>query len=362
LKKWVKRLKMFTKGFNLKNVKKGKTGGTTGVPIIVYKDANNRSFTWASYYRWYEWMGINYYDKTATLWGAPTVTRKSLKQKLYDTIIHYIQNELRINSFDLSEDKMWNTYKELSLFRPFILKGYLSALLDFASFLDRNNLSGIRPKALSSTTETLLPHHRSFLTDIFKAPIYDQYGCGELSAISYECPAHKGLHINMEHMVCEILDENNQSVIDTKGRVVGTDLDNFVMPFIRYENGDLSSISSKKCTCGVNQPLMNSIDGRTIDTIILKTGEKMHGVFITDILYELGILTDIVQKFQVYQDHPGEIDLRIQCEKTLEAQLQKKLLHVLHGFFFKVNYSEHKLLQNEPNGKFKYIINKISEL
>lgn len=352
-------VRLIAKGFSLKYVKKGKTGGTTGVPIILYKDVKNRSFTWASYYRWYNWIGVNYYDKEATIWGARTVTQKSLKQMLVDITICYIQNKLLINAFDLSETKMWSVYKNMCSFQPIILKGYLSALLDFASFLDRNKLTGIKPVALSSTTETLLPHHRAFLTGIFNAPIYDQYGCGELSAISYECTAHNGLHINMEHILCEILDENNNSVIDTKGRVIGTDLDNFIMPFIRYENGDLSSIASKKCSCGVNQPLMNSIDGRTIDTIILKTGEKVHGVFFTDILYELGILTDQVQKFQVYQKEPGVIDFRLQCESPLEDKKRKMLLNAIQDFFFKVNYAEHKILQCEPNGKFKYIINDI---
>lgn len=352
-------LRLVSRGFNMKNVKKGKTGGTTGVPIIVYKDTNTRTFTWATYYRWYEWMGINYFDRSATFWGARSVTKKSLKNMIFDTVTCYVQNELRIDSFNLTEDKLWEAYKKLIDFKPLIIKGYLSALLVFAEFLERNNLIGIKPVALSSTTETLLPYHRDYLTGIYKAPIYDQYGCGELSAISYECAVHKGLHISLEHMICEILDENDKSVIDVQGRLVGTDLDNFVMPFIRYENGDLSSLSSKKCSCGVNQPLMNSIDGRTIDTIVLKSGKKVHGVFFTDILYELGILICEVQKFQVYQDKPGEIDFRIQCEEALNDKLRQKLMDVLNGFFKKVNYSEHKLLQSESNGKYKYIINKI---
>jgi len=352
-----KNMSLVARGVNMKNVKKGKTGGTTGVPVIVYKDTFNRSFTWASYYRWYEWMGINYYDKSATFWGARTVTKKSTRKMIVDSLTCFVQNDLRINTFTLSEKNKWDIYKKLLGFKPLILKGYLSALLDIAEFFDRNHLPGINPQVLSSTTETLLPHHREYLTRIFKAPIYDQYGCGELSAISYECKAHNGLHVNQEHIICEILDDNNQPVIDISGKVVGTDLDNFIMPFIRYENGDISSISSKKCSCGINQPLMNSIDGRSVDTIILKTGQKVHGVFFTDILYELGILTDKIQKFQVFQDKPGDIDLKIQCKEKLDVNLKHKLLILLSGFFNKVNYSEHKLLQAESNGKFKYIVN-----
>lgn len=352
-------LRLIARGFQMKNVKKGKTGGTTGVPIIVYKDTTNRSITWGSYYRWYEWMGINYYDKSATFWGSKTVLNKSLKTMIFDGASRYLQNSVSFNSFELTENRNWDIYKKLKVFKPDILKGYVSALLDFGSFLDRNNLKDIKPKAMSSTSETLLPHQRKYMERIFKAPVFDQYGCGELSAISYECAAHNGLHINLEHMMCEILDENNQQILDAKGRLIGTDLDNYVMPFIRYENGDLSSISSKKCTCGVNQPLMNSIDGRTTDTLVLSSGSKVHGVFITDILYELDIFTDKIQRFQAYQGKPGSLDIKIECESALDYELRTKLITTLYRFFNEVHYSEHKKLQTEPNGKFKYVISNL---
>jgi phenylacetate-CoA ligase len=352
--------KLLATDFNMRHVKKGKTGGTTGAPIVVYKDVANRSFTWASYFRWYEWMGVNYYDKVATLWGAATVTSKSLKRQIRDKTLQLLQNELRIDSFTMSDQNMMRVYEILTDNKPVLIKGYLSALLNYATFLKTNNLHAISPKALSSTTETLMPHHRKYIESIFKAPIYDQYGCGELSAISYECSAHSGLHINMEHIICEILDENERSVIDKKGRVVGTDLDNYVMPFIRYENGDISSIASTKCSCGINQPLMNSIDGRTVDTVELKSGENVHGVFFTDIFFELGILTNKIQKFQIYQNQPGKIELRVQCAEPMEKKKKQILLQSIQKYFYEVNYSEHKMLSNEENGKFKYIINKIN--
>ena len=37
--------------------------------------------------------------------------------------------------------------------------------------------------------------------------------------------------------------------------IVATDLDNFIMPFIRFENGDMATLSEQKCSCGINQPL-----------------------------------------------------------------------------------------------------------
>ena len=59
-----------------------------------------------------------------------------------------------------------------------------------------------------------------------------------------------------------------------------------------------------------NQPLMTSIEGRAIDTIILNNGANAWSFF--DILFELNILSTKLQKFQIYQNIPGEIEFRIE--------------------------------------------------
>lgn len=346
---------LLARNFNFSRVNKGKTGGTTGSPVIIYKDSNNRSFTWASYYRWYDWMGIEVGDKSASLWGSRNVLNKPLKAEIKDSVVSYIQNRLSINAFSLHEQNMPEIYNALRKFEPLILKGYVSSILQIAEYIKHNNLEVFYPKAISTTSEVLLPHVREYLENLFKVKVYDQYGCGELSAISYECSKHKGLHVNQEHIILEVLDDNNSSVINQIGRVVGTDLDNFVMPFIRYENGDLASLTTEKCTCGVNQPLMHSIEGRSADTITLKNGSAVHGVFLTDILYELNLFADKIQKFQAIQHAPGQICLLLESNESLNNTLLETLKVHLNPFFDDIQIENRKKLESEPNGKFKYI-------
>ena len=316
---------LVSRNYNKRLIKKGKTGGTTGAPVIIFKDIHNRSFTWGSYYRWYEWMGINYYDPTVSLWGAKTVLRNSLKRRLESKITSLFQNEVVYDSFKMNEDELYRIYKNIIKQKPVLLKGYLSSMLNFAKFIHDKELDFTKLKAISSTTETLLPHNRTYLENIFKTSLFNQYGCGEVSAISYECSEHMGLHINQEHVICEVLDNNDNPIIEQSGRIIATDLDNLVMPFIRFENGDLATLTNEKCRCGVNQPLMKSIEGRTVDTVILNNGNKVHGVFFTDILYELNILTDEIQRFQIYQEIPGEIEFRIECSEPLSNEKHVKL-------------------------------------
>jgi phenylacetate-CoA ligase len=340
-------------------IKRGMTGGTTGAPVKVFKDEYNRSFTWGSYYRWFDWMDINYYDTTVTFWGARTVLSSSFKNKLITNIQQYLQNDISFNSFELTESKLEEIVIVILRNKPVLIKGYLSALIDLANFLVKKNLKLDSLKAISSTTETLLPHNREYLEQVFGVPIFDQYGCGEVSAISYECSEHNGLHINQEHVICEILGSKGEPLTNQSGRIVATDLDNFVMPLIRFDTGDLGAISDKTCNCGVNQPLMTSIEGRAIDTIILKNGVKVHGVFFTDILFELKILSIKLQRFQIYQNIPGEIEFRIEKGDKLSREKEKKLKKAMLKFLNKVNILRMEKLPVSASGKFKYIVSEV---
>lgn len=348
-------MNLISKNFDMRFVMKGKTGGTTGSPVVTFSDSQNRSFAWASYYRWYEWMGIELGDKAATLWGTRTVLSDSVRKKTRNKIISFLQNNVEINAFKMNELTLPLIYDKIRKSQPVLLKGYLSAILYLANYCESVNDISIRPKALSTTTETLLPHNRLYLEKIFKVPVYDQYGSGEVSAIAYECPQHNGLHINQEHVIIEIVNDDGYSSEGKTGRIIATTLDNYVMPFIRYENGDSSSFSPVKCKCGINQPLLTSIAGRTEDAIILANGSKVNGVFFSNFFYDLNILTDKIQRFQVYQTIPGEIEFRFESTIKVEDSLMRQLNEALLKFFNKVEIRHVNKLQNEENGKFRYI-------
>jgi phenylacetate-CoA ligase len=353
-------LRLVSKKLDPRHVKTGKTGGTTGSPLKYYKDTNSRSFTWGSYYRWYEWMGIAPWDTVATFWGARTVLSVNPLKKIKDNITELLQNNFTINAFTINEESIPGIISKLNTRKPKLIKGYLSAIMEIAKYMEINNVFlSYTPVAISSTTETLLPPFRTFLEQTFKCPVYDQYGCGEISAIAYECSGHHGLHLNQEHVYVELLDDKDNPV-EKNGRVVATDLDNMVMPFIRYDTGDIASMGEKECTCGVKQPKLSSIEGRSVDTIMLANGSKVHGVFFTDILYELDILVGSIGRFQVVQDKPGDIEFRIEPAKDFHYSLLPKLQTSLDSFFNNVNIVVLPHLSADPSGKFRYIISEVS--
>ena len=102
--------------------------------------------------------------------------------------------------------------------------------------------------------------------------IADNYGTTELFP-AWQCPAGS-YHLNAEHLVLELLDDEGQPVkAGELGRVVVTTLENYLAPLIRYEIGDYATAVVGNCSCGRSLPLIGKVVGRSINLFRLKTGE-----------------------------------------------------------------------------------------
>jgi phenylacetate-CoA ligase len=353
---------LIVRNLSKKYVHKGVTGGTTGPPLKLLRDASDLTFTWAAFFRWFNWMGIEIGDPVAKLWGTRTVLSMSVKQKIATSFKNWYYNRTVVNSFNLNDNTISGAINQLNKFKPLLIRGYLSAFIQMVEFMKEQNLElDFRPLALSSTTETLMDPYRQMIQKQFKAPLYDQYGCGECNSMAFEAGDGLGLYIAAEHVYLEIL--NNAGLPERKqeGRIVLTNLDNYAMPFIRYENGDSGEFSEVISGKTYNLPLLKSISGRTADTITLANGSKVHGVFFTDILNELFKENpDNIHRFQVYQNIPGEIEFRIESKINPGKSYTAKLEKALTRFFTNVTIKTMDKLPIDASGKFRYVVNAAS--
>jgi phenylacetate-CoA ligase len=338
------------------SVKQGKTGGTTGSPLNILKDNFDRSITWGAYYRWYRWMGIKQTDKSLTIWGAKTVLSRSLFSDYKMKFSNYLLNNVTIDSFGITPDNIHKFYDIIIKENPKLIKGYLSSIILISSYMKNKGLPPNKDLlAMSCTTESLSLNVRRFIESVFHVPLYDQYGCGEVSSISFEC-SNQSKHITQEHVYLEILDDKDENVYDTKGRIIVSGLDNYIMPFIRYENGDLSSLVSKSCDCGLPFALMGDIEGRSTDTVTLLNGSVVHGVFFTDIFFELGYSTNLIKRFQIIQYNNFHVKILLEVDDLLSIESLNEIHSVIEKFVKIVKIVQTNYLESSSSGKFKYII------
>jgi phenylacetate-CoA ligase len=142
-----------------------------------------------------------------------------------------------------------------------------------------------------------------------------------------------------------------------------TDLDNYATPFIRYENGDTAIMSTDLCSCGRNSKMLKEISGRTKDVVYLKNGNGVHGVFFTDIFYELGYDDfKYFTRFQIYQNIKGDFTCRLEItDITLPKKDYDRILSVLSKYGNNVKIELLDKLQNDNSGKFRYVISDIEK-
>jgi phenylacetate-CoA ligase len=120
---------------------------------------------------------------------------------------------------------------------------------------------------------------------------------------------HDGLHVVEENLLVEVVRDGAPAKPGESGKVVVTDLHNFRMPFIRYENGDDATMGpAQRCACGRGLRRLAQIDGRCADTLRGPGGAPVPGMLFISLLntHEAEI-----QTFQVVQNVSGGVVLRI---------------------------------------------------
>ena len=103
---------------------------------------------------------------------------------------------------------------------------------------------------------------------------YDIYGLTEISGpgVSFECEEQRGMHINEDHFLAEIIDPDTGEVLPEgeEGELVFTSLDKEAFPLLRYRTRDLTVLTREKCSCGRTHVRMMKPKGRSDDMLIIR--------------------------------------------------------------------------------------------
>ena len=262
-------------GTDRRRLRENHTGGSTGHPLTFYQDAAFRAWSDADQLRNYRMSGYELGTRWAFLWGSDydAAVHKGWRGRLQDKIIY---NLLWINTFDLTVNTLVEAANDLVRFQPEVIAAYVSSATLLARLVRERGIIGIRPRAIQTSAEVLTEDDRQLLREAFGCEAFDRYGCREVYNIAHECNAHRGLHILAENNLVELLDAaGHPAAPGAVGRIVVTNLNNFAMPFIRYEIGDMAIQSKDACMCGRGLPLLDAVVGRRADIITSPSGKLL---------------------------------------------------------------------------------------
>lgn len=330
------------------------TGGSTGQTVTVYKDRRALAHEMAASWLGYGWFGVRIGDRAARFWGSPHTLKRRLRFAAADFAMHRI----RFSAFAFGEDELERYWKRCLRFRPQYFYGYVSMLEEFARYLRRRGHDGaaLGLKAVITTSEVLLATQREVLQEVFNAPVQNEYGCGEVGAIAYECE-RGSLHIMGDNLIVELITpEGKPAQVGETGEVVVTDLNNRAMPLIRYALADFG-VPGEPCDCGRPFPVLERIWGREYDFVESPSGRRYHGEFLMYFFEDLRARGVPVQQFQVIQHDADRLEVAVILPGGAgeEERVGRELEDRLPGM--KISVRRVDAIERAPSGKMHIIQN-----
>jgi len=348
--------RLISRSFNRFGLIQGRTSGTTGSPLQFFWDRSTCIINNAVDWRQKTWAGLRYGDRYAVLLGRTIVPIKQEKPPFWR--MNYIHNQLWFSSFHMTEQNLKYYLKKLEEFNPLCLEGYPSTLYILAKYLESQNKT-FPVKSVLTSSETLHSVQKETIEKAFCCRVFDFYGLAERAIFATECDKHEGHHINMEYGIVEILNSEGTPVEKGGlGRLVGTSLHNFAMPFIRYKTNDISALLTKNCLCGRELPLMADVATKAEDIVVTRDGRYISPSLLTHPFKPL----HNIKLSQIIQEDLDNLIIKIVPGLDYSDRDTEHLLSALKqrvGSNMKIEIQFVESIPRTSAGKFRWVISKV---
>ena len=309
---------------------KKSTGGSSGVPLEFDLDEDSNDRRMAAWHRGYGWAGAAPGTRQWHLWGG-MVGAVSARRRIKDALYHRLYRRQMISSFVMSEARIPWYFDRLNRARPHSIVAYTNPLYALARAFDERGVRPWSPRSVIVGAEKLHDFQRAMIERVFRAPVFETYGSREFMLIGSECEAHAGLHLTMENLLVEVVDDAGRPTpAGEEGNVVITDLTNYGMPFIRYQNGDRAIAGFEQCPCGRGLPLLKKVVGRRLDILETPDGRTVPGEFFPHLIKDF----PSIRRFQVVQNDCQTIELRLIVNagwNTADRQSLERQIRIVVG-------------------------------
>ncbi|MBA7716023.1 Phenylacetate-coenzyme A ligase [subsurface metagenome] len=342
---------MLAENFPKKRFIEKHSSGSTGEPLKYYVDKEKYSWNLASMLCCWKWAGYEFGQKWVRVQLWP-------HSKLSEKVLDKLARCTYIGTYKFDDEAIEKAVLLIKRKKPRIIRGYTSAIYLIAKFMKENEVEKFKAQAVITTSETMLPHYRSSIEEQFDCKVYDVYG-GEGMTLCGQCE-RGNYHIDDNSVVVEFLkDDGNNARSGELANIIVTDLNNFVMPFIRYNIQDLGKSTSGFCSCGRGLSLMGSIEGRDSDIIRTLDGKYLMVQFFV-VFFEY---LEGVEQFQVIQRELDEIEIKIVKNDKFTKKDMKNIGKAIKeggGERLKVRFNFVDNIPVERSGKRRFVISKIT--
>ncbi len=274
-----------------------KTMGTTGEPLIFFRDRAGDAQHRATVHRGYRWYGIEPWMRSGLMWGIPSGRGRRVRMRIEDTL----QNRFRQRRFDLTDNTLEAFCGLLEGAR--FVEGYSSMLFELARYINERRPGGhaIPLRLVKATSEKIYPHYHGEALKAFGRRMTSEYGSAEAGIIAFECPEGR-MHVNTDHVIVEVED----------GGIVVTNLLSYSFPFIRYRLGDQVRLQDRvTCACGRGGAVIEEVTGRIGRRIHGTDGRTFPSLSIYYVIKSVAARNDLLVRCRMVQREKGWLDVLV---------------------------------------------------
>lgn len=328
------------------------TSGSTGIPLTVYRAPRERAVQIA---KWLRVLMLNGYRPTDKMLSYTSPGRlgegRSPLQRF--GLLRRMPVDYTLPLATLAD--------ALLAYRPDVVYGVRTSLLQVAEELKRRGVQAPPLKLLVAGGEVIDAQTRQRCREAFGVDITETYGTVEMGVMAWQQRGQDGLHLIEDCTWFEFLDEQgNPAGPGQPARVVVTDLRGGLMPFIRYEQGDLATYSLRQNAHGETVRVIDRVIGRQDDLAYLPDGS-----FLTFLdFYGLHYGYDGLQHMRVTQCAPLSFLVEVVADPDYFQSIRQDLAQRL-GQVSKLplafDLKRVERIAPDPGGKLRMLISTIGK-
>lgn len=261
------------RGNQLEKLVSKRTSGSSGFPLMIYYTPEDRVYRTLLHLRILFANGMGFRDHMVQI---------SDKRNFPDYRYKFQKLGFLPKDFIYCGDHADQQLNVLTAMNPAVIYSYTSSLVLIANEVRRRGKCPIQPKLIFTTGELMTPYDRENIEEAFSVPPHDIYGIVEMGDMAWQCSECNGYHLNMDSCLAEVLVNGRPAEAGEVGSLVITNLHSRVMPFIRYEVGDIiTAPRNTPCSCGCNFPRVDVVQGRADDWLYAADGKRISPMDIT---------------------------------------------------------------------------------
>ncbi|HHV13174.1 MAG TPA: phenylacetate--CoA ligase family protein [Clostridiales bacterium] len=326
------------------------TGGTGGIPLVVRKRPRDVQQRMAYLDAYKLTFGFRNNKMKAARFFGKRILGDALKSQVFWRNNYPLRQRL-YSTYHLTQENLPFYVRDLNRFKPQAIDGFVSAIYIIAKYMEENNITpDFRPKAVFTTSETVLPYHRETIERVFGCPLSDQYASNEGAPFIIQC-SQGSYH--------EAIDTGVFEHIPTEAgiKLLVTGFDTYGTPLIRYDIGDMVMLEEgMTCPCGSVHPVIKGIAGREAE--FLETGKgRLSQVQLSVLVSQL---SDTVSQMQFRQRKDGSLDILCILTEPAREEISSKIIYSAMKQFlgeetvFRLHFTE--TIDRAASGKYQLIV------